>query len=82
MARHFTLQDQDVQDRFSDITKNAQFDELSLYKKCTNIRSYVPKPVLNIDKVKEAAELINAKNHLLYLDRIILGQAGRIKSIC
>jgi hypothetical protein len=38
---------------------------VSLAIKNAQGRSYVPKPVLNIDKVKEAAELINsAKNHL------------------
>jgi acetolactate synthase-1/2/3 large subunit len=61
-----------------DITKNAQFDELEFsYKKCTAIRSYVPKPVLNIDKVKEAAELINSakKPFIVYGQGIILGQA-------
>ncbi|MGO4818346.1 biosynthetic-type acetolactate synthase large subunit [Flavobacterium sp. W22_SRS_FP1] len=61
-----------------DITKNAQFDELEFsYKKCTGIRSYVPKPILNIDKVKEAAELINnaKKPFIIYGQGIILGQA-------
>ncbi|MFT5964686.1 MAG: acetolactate synthase-1/2/3 large subunit [Flavobacterium sp.] len=61
-----------------DITKNAQFDELEFsYKKCTGIRSYVPKPVLNIDKVKEAAELINSakKPFIVYGQGIILGKA-------
>jgi acetolactate synthase-1/2/3 large subunit len=42
-----------------DITK-MQFDEFEFsYKKCTNIRSYNPKPTLNIEKSKGAAELIN-----------------------
>jgi acetolactate synthase-1/2/3 large subunit len=41
-----------------DITKNAQFDELDFsYKKCTSIRSYVPKPTLKIDQVKAADEI-------------------------
>jgi acetolactate synthase-1/2/3 large subunit len=50
------------------------------YKKCTNI-SYVPKPT-NIDKVKEAAELINnAKNHLLYLVKgLFWSSRSRIKA--
>lgn len=43
-----------------DITKDAQFGKCDfLYKKCTYIRSYQPVPVLNKEKVKEAAELIN-----------------------
>jgi acetolactate synthase-1/2/3 large subunit len=44
------------------------------------IRSYVPKPVLNIDKVKE--ELINnaKKPFILFGQGIILGKV-RIKSI-
>lgn len=43
-----------------DITKNAQFGKLDFqYKACENIRSYHPHPVLNMDQVKAAAELIN-----------------------
>lgn len=61
-----------------DITKNAQFDELDFsYKKCTGIRSYIPKPTLNIDRVKEAAELINnaKKPFIVFGQGIILGEA-------
>jgi len=61
-----------------DITKNAQFDELDFsYKKCTSIRSYNPKPTLNIEKVKEAAELINnaKKPFIVFGQGIILGEA-------
>jgi acetolactate synthase-1/2/3 large subunit len=61
-----------------DITKNAQFDEFEFsYKKCTGIRSYTPKPTLNIEKVKEAAELINKakKPFIVFGQGIILGQA-------
>jgi acetolactate synthase-1/2/3 large subunit len=61
-----------------DITKNAQFDEFEFsYKKCTNIRSYNPKPTLNIEKVKEAAELINKakKPFIVFGQGIILGKA-------
>ncbi|HEY4617983.1 MAG TPA: biosynthetic-type acetolactate synthase large subunit [Flavobacterium sp.] len=61
-----------------DITKNAQFDELEFsYKKCTGIRSYIPKPSLNLDRVKEAAELINSakKPFIVFGQGIILGQA-------
>jgi acetolactate synthase-1/2/3 large subunit len=61
-----------------DITKNAQFDEFEFsYKKCTSIRSYNPKPTLNIEKVKEAAELINKakKPFIVFGQGIILGKA-------
>ena len=61
-----------------DITKNAQFDKLDfVYKKCTGIRSYTPKPTLNLDKVKEAATLINAakKPFILFGQGVILSEA-------
>jgi acetolactate synthase-1/2/3 large subunit len=61
-----------------DITKNAQFDEIEFsYKKCTSIRSYNPKPTLNLERAKEAAELINAakKPFIIFGQGIILGQA-------
>ncbi len=61
-----------------DITKNAQFDELEYsYKKCTGIRSYNPKPTLNLEKVKEAADLINnaKKPYIIFGQGIILGEA-------
>jgi acetolactate synthase-1/2/3 large subunit len=61
-----------------DITKNAQFDEIEFsYKKCTSIRSYNPKPVLNIDKVNEAAEIINTakKPFIIFGQGVILSEA-------
>ena len=61
-----------------DITKNAQFDEMEFsYAKCTSIRSYNPKPVLNIDKVKEAAEIINTakKPFIIFGQGVILSEA-------
>jgi acetolactate synthase-1/2/3 large subunit len=61
-----------------DITKNAQFDQLDFsYKKCTGIRSYTPKPTLNLEKVAEAAELINnaKKPYIIFGQGIILGEA-------
>lgn len=61
-----------------DITKNAQFDEIEFsYKKCTSIRSYNPKPTLNLEKVKEAADLINnaKKPYIIFGQGIILGEA-------
>jgi len=61
-----------------DITTNAQFDQLEFsYKKCTGIRSYTPKPTLNLEKVKEAAALINnaKKPYIIFGQGIILGEA-------
>jgi acetolactate synthase-1/2/3 large subunit len=61
-----------------DITKNAQFDELDFsYEKCTSIRSYTSKPTLNLEKVKEAADLINnaKKPYIIFGQGIILGEA-------
>ncbi len=44
-----------------DITKNAQNELIDAidHKKCENIRTYKPKPVLQISEVKAATELIN-----------------------
>lgn len=43
-----------------DITKNAQIDETFFeYHKKPLVRSYHPKPIVKIDKIKEAATLIN-----------------------
>jgi len=43
-----------------DITKDAQFAELDFaYKKCLDVRSYVPRPPLRMEYVEQAAELIN-----------------------
>jgi acetolactate synthase-1/2/3 large subunit len=61
-----------------DITKDAQFGELDfLYKKCEKVRSYKAIPSLNIEKVKEAATLINqAKKPLIVFGQgVILGSA-------
>ncbi|MFZ2282881.1 MAG: biosynthetic-type acetolactate synthase large subunit [Lutibacter sp.] len=61
-----------------DITKDAQFEELDfLYKKCEKVRSYKAIPTLNIEKVKEAATLINqAKKPLIVFGQgVILGNA-------
>ncbi len=61
-----------------DITKNAQFNEMEFsYKKCTGIRSYTPKPTLNLEKVAEAASLINnaKKPYIIFGQGIILGEA-------
>ncbi len=51
-----------------DITKDAQINELDFtYNKVHKIRSYIPKPKLDLDKVKEAAELINHARRPLIL---------------
>jgi len=44
-----------------DITKNAQNElfEFEEYKKCESIRTYKPKPPLQISQIEEAAQLIN-----------------------
>jgi acetolactate synthase I/II/III large subunit len=44
-----------------DITKNAQNEiiEETPYERCTGIRTYKPKPVLQLSKVEEAAQLLN-----------------------
>ena len=50
-----------------DITKDAQFEEFNFsYKKINGIRSYKPTPVIEMDKIQEAADLINnAKKPLI-----------------
>ncbi|MCG9792946.1 biosynthetic-type acetolactate synthase large subunit [Flavobacterium algicola] len=61
-----------------DITKNAQFDLLDFsYTKCTDIRSYHPKPILNKEKVKEAAAIINSakKPLIIFGQGIVLSEA-------
>ncbi|MFY0625058.1 MAG: biosynthetic-type acetolactate synthase large subunit [Reichenbachiella sp.] len=57
-----------------DITKNAQIEEADFsYKKCERIRSYHPYPPLKIDKVEEAAKLINeAKKPLILVGHGII----------
>ncbi len=61
-----------------DIAKDAQFGELDFnYKKCSYIRSYVPKPTVNKDQIEEAAKAINQakKPFILFGQGIILGNA-------
>ncbi|MFM7021504.1 MAG: biosynthetic-type acetolactate synthase large subunit [Flavobacteriales bacterium] len=61
-----------------DITKDAQFASFEFeYKKCTSIRAYKPKPVINMDPVKEAAALINAakRPYLLCGHGVLLAHA-------
>jgi acetolactate synthase-1/2/3 large subunit len=64
-----------------DITKDAQFDSFDFeYKKCTHIRSYQPKPELNMDSIKEAAAAINAakKPYILVGHGVLLSHAQEI----
>lgn len=46
-----------------DITKDAQFAPLDFsYTPCKRIRSYVPKPKIDLQKINEAADIINSAN--------------------
>lgn len=61
-----------------DITKDAQFGELDFhYEKCKGVRSYNPAPRVDINKVSEAAELINnaKKPMIVWGQGVILGEA-------
>jgi len=61
-----------------DITKDAQMGSLHFsYEKCKGIRSYRPKPEMNIDQVKAAAKVINcAKKPFIVMGQgVILGEA-------
>ena len=61
-----------------DITKDAQFEYFDFqYEKCTGLRSYQPKPVVDYTKVTRAAKWINeAQKPLLLIGQgIILSQA-------
>lgn len=59
-----------------DITKDAQMELLSSfeYNKVESMRSYMPKPQLDMDKVKEAAQLINSSTKPI----VIVGQGVQI----
>ncbi len=61
-----------------DITKNAQFEKFEFtYEPCTAVRSYQPVPKLDINAVKEAANLINGakKPMVIFGQGVILGEA-------
>ena len=63
-----------------DITKDAQFNDLIFnYKKCDGIRSYVPKPKLDLSQIKEATKIINEakKPFIVYGQGVILGNAEK-----
>jgi len=61
-----------------DITKNAQFGELEFeYKRCLHIRSYDPKPKVDLSQIESAAELINQaqKPFILFGQGVVIGRA-------
>lgn len=61
-----------------DIAKNAQFGELDFeYRKCTKIRSYVPRPKVDAESIQQAADLINQarKPYVLFGQGVILANA-------
>jgi acetolactate synthase I/II/III large subunit len=61
-----------------DIAKDAQFGPLDFeYKKCTYIRSYIPIPKYNEEKIKQAAEAINKskKPYILFGQGVVLANA-------
>ncbi len=63
-----------------DITKDAQFNDLIFkYKKCDGIRSYVPKPKLDLSQIEEAAKIIDGakKPFIVYGQGVILGNAEK-----
>ena len=63
-----------------DITKDAQFEEFNFsYKRINGIRSYKPTPIINMHKIRQAADLINmAKKPLIVWGQgVILGNAEK-----
>jgi acetolactate synthase-1/2/3 large subunit len=63
-----------------DITKDAQFNEIDFdYKQCKKIRSYIPVPTIKMNKIDEAAEIINKaeKPFVVFGQGIILGRAEK-----
>jgi acetolactate synthase-1/2/3 large subunit len=61
-----------------DIAKNAQFGKMNFrYKRCTSIRSYIPGPEIDKNKIEEAASIINKakKPFVLFGQGVILGGA-------
>ena len=63
-----------------DITKDAQFEEFNFsYKRINGIRSYKPTPIIDMDKIRQAADLINmAKKPLIVWGQgVILGNAEK-----
>ena len=64
-----------------DITKDAQFESFDFsYKHCFGIRSYKPEPDIDLNIIKDAAEIINnsKKPMIVWGQGVILGQAEDI----
>jgi len=57
-----------------DITKDTQFEAIEFsYQKCNSVRSYQPKPKLNVEQVQVAANLLNeAKKPLMIVGQGIM----------
>ncbi|HEX3007531.1 MAG TPA: biosynthetic-type acetolactate synthase large subunit [Bacteroidales bacterium] len=63
-----------------DITKDAQFAQMEFkYKKCEGIRSYIPVPKPDAEKIEEAANLINKAERPFALvgQGVVLGGAEK-----
>ncbi len=63
-----------------DVSKTAQIQEFDFhYERCNKIRSYVPVQNLRVDKIKEAADLINSANkpYLLFGNGVIISGAEK-----
>ena len=61
-----------------DITKNAQIQKFDFsYKRCNYVRSYKPRPKLDLIKIQQAADLINnaKKPYLIWGQGILLANA-------
>ena len=61
-----------------DITKDAQFGKMDFsYEKCNSVRSYIPKPKVDVVQLEKAAVLINQakKPYLLIGQGILLSEA-------
>ena len=64
-----------------DITKDAQFESFDFsYKHCFGIRSYKPEPDIDLNIIKDAAEIINnsKKPMIVWGQGVILGEAEDI----
>ncbi len=64
-----------------DITKDAQFESFEFsYKHCFGIRSYKPEPDIDLNIIKDAAEIINnsKKPMIVWGQGVILGEAEDI----
>lgn len=63
-----------------DITKDAQFEKIEFkYKKCRSIRSYIPNPKVDQNKILEAADLINnsKRPYVLFGQGVLIADAKK-----